>query len=82
MIITIEKLKGNSGQGSPLYSRKGLMDNTKHMVFNKESNYVRPLKEEESDDPQKWMDDVKEYEYKLRFDKVMQHRKKREQREA
>ena len=62
MIITIEKLKGNSGQGSDLFSRSGLMENTNHMVFNKESTYVRPVPKEEEFDYGKWAKDIKEYE--------------------
>ena len=71
MIITIEKLKGNSGMGSDLFSRSGLMENTNHMVFNKESTYVRPEPKEEQFDYGRWAKDIKEYECKLKFEKAM-----------
>ena len=81
MMISIDKYKGNSGQGSDLFSRSGLMKNTNHMVFNRESNYVRPEPKEEQFDYTKWAKDIKEYECKLKFEKVMQRRKKREDRD-
>ena len=36
-VIEISSIKGNSGQGNPMFSKPGLMHNTMYMAFNKES---------------------------------------------
>lgn len=42
MLIEISTIKGNSGAGSPVFSKPGLMHNTFHMAFNKESKPRKP----------------------------------------
>ena len=81
MLFTIDKIQGNSGQGSALFSRSGLMGNTNHMVYNKESTYERPKIEETQFDYKKWSKEIKEYECMIKFEKVMEKRKQRDTRQ-
>jgi len=46
MLVEISTVKGNSGQGSSVFSKPGLMQNTMFKVFNKESMPRKPPPEE------------------------------------
>ena len=54
MLIEVSSIKGNSGAGSPVFSRPGLMVNTMHMAFNKESMPRKTPPEETPFDYHKW----------------------------
>ena len=58
MLIEISSIKGNSGQGSPVFSKPGLMHNTMYMAFNKESMPRKPPQEEAPFDFRKWKQDI------------------------
>jgi len=60
MLIEISAIKGNSGAGSPVFSKPGLMHNTFHMAFNKESMPRKPPTEEVPFCASKWKDDIAE----------------------
>ena len=72
MLIEISSIKGNSGQGSPLFSRPGLMHNTMHMAFNKGSAPRKPPTEEQPFDFQKWKQDIAEMDAKKKFHKALE----------
>ena len=54
MLITTSRIKGNSGAGSPVFSKPGLMHNTMYMAFNKESKPRPPAVEEKEFDYNEW----------------------------
>lgn len=58
MLIEISTIKGNSGAGSPVFSKPGLMHNTFHMAFNKESKPRKPQVEESGFDFLKWKESI------------------------
>ena len=60
MLIEISSVKGNSGQGSPVFSKPGRMQNTMYMVFNKESKPRPPIPEEVDFDFHTWKRDMVE----------------------
>lgn len=67
MLIQISSIKGNSGAGSPVFSKPGLMHNTMYMAFNKESKPRQQVIEEESFDYQKWKQDISEIQNQRKF---------------
>ena len=71
MLIEISSIKGNSGAGSPVFSRPGLMHNTMHMAFNKESMPRKSIPEEANFDYEKWKTDMAEMQSKEKFQKEL-----------
>ena len=69
MLIEISSIKGNSGQGSPVFSKPGLMHNTMYMAFNKESMPRKTTQEETHFDFAKWKEDMAEIQNKKTFQK-------------
>lgn len=69
MLVEISGIKGNSGQGNPVFSKPGLMHNTMYMAFNKESMPRKPAPEEVPFDYNKWKDDIAEVTHKKKFQK-------------
>ena len=80
MLIEISSIKGNSGAGSPVFSRPGLMVNTMHMAFNKESLPRKTPDEEQAFDYNKWKADIVEIEEKDAFKKELAKHEKRQER--
>ena len=72
MLIEISSIKGNSGAGSPVFSKPGLMHNTMYMAFNKESK-PRPHPIEETEfDFNTWKKDMAEMQHKNKFQKELE----------
>ena len=86
MLIEISGIKGNSGQGSPVFSKPGQMHNTMYMVFNKESMPRKPPTEEVPFDYNRWKQDIKDIQDKKKFEKELakyekkQHRKEQSEK--
>lgn len=59
-LVEISGIKGNSGQGSPVFSKPGLSHNKMYMAFNKESMPRKPVPEEQPFDYDKWRNDMAE----------------------
>ena len=70
-VIEISSIKGNSGQGSPVFSKPGLMHNTMYIAFNKESEPKKAPPEEQSFDYQIWKNDMNEIVNKRKFHKQL-----------
>ena len=71
MLIEISSIKGNSGEGSAVFSKPGQMQNTMYKVFNKESQPRKPAQEEVPFDYHKWKKDVSEMQNKEKFKKAL-----------
>ena len=71
MLIEISSIKGNSGAGSPVFSKPGLMHNTMYMAFNKDSKPRPPPVEEGEFDFHTWKRDMAEMQNKEKFQKEL-----------
>ena len=85
MLIEISSIKGNSGMGSPVFSKPGQMQNTMYKVFNKESKPLPPPPEEVEFDFQTWKQDMAEMQNKEKLQKELsrfeEKKKRMEQQE-
>lgn len=70
-LIEISGIKGNSGQGSPVFSKPGLSYNKMSMAFNKASMPRKPVPEEEPFDYAKWQNDMAEISNKVELSKKL-----------
>lgn len=70
-IIEISSIKGNSGQGSPVFSKPGLMHNTMFKAFDKESGTRKAPPEELPPDFENWKSDLDEIANKIKFRKQL-----------
>ena len=59
MIIEISSVKGNSGSGSPVFSKPGQSHNKMYIVFNN-APHRKPIPEETTFDYQRWKNDMAE----------------------
>lgn len=81
MLFTIDKIAKNSGKGSPVFSRQGLIMNQNHKVFEKKSTFVRPEPVEKNFNYAEWRKEMDEYESMLKFEKALKKKDAREKRE-
>lgn len=71
MLIEISSIKGNSGQGSPVFSKPGLMHNTMYMAFNKESHPRKVAVPDEPFNYERWKHNMSEIENKAKFEEAL-----------
>ena len=79
-LISIGRIEGNSGSGSPLYSKQGLMVNTHFQVFNDVIPKKEPAPPEEPLTYAQIQEEFEEFKHKKKFETALQKHEKKEKR--